>query len=116
MSLEYTIGDELGDAGLFWLDGDGNLVDFSGSTYTFSLKIYDADGAAWFTKTTNITGAAGSLTTDPPTPNVVVAWATSAELTTITTAGTYPFRLTASRTADSKTRTFRSTITILPTT
>lgn len=113
MSLEYTLGDELADAGLFWLDGYGALIDFS-SGYTFSLKVYDATGTAWFTKTSSITGAAGSLTTSPQTPNVVIAWATSGELNSITSAGPYPLRLTATRTADSKTRTFRTTINILP--
>ena len=112
MALEYTIGDELGDSGIYWKDGDGALIDFS-TGYTFSLKVYDGATTALFTKTTGITGAAGSLTT--PTPNVVVAWAITAELTTITTPGTYPLRLTATRTADSKTRTFRGSITILPT-
>lgn len=109
----YTIGDELGDLGVFWRDTYGNLIDFS-SGYTFSLKVYDSTGTAWFTKTTGMTGAAGSDTTDPKTPNLTVAWATSAELTTITTTGTYPLRITATRSADSKTRTFRGSITILP--
>ena len=114
MSLAYSLGDELGDAGLFWHDGDGNLISFA-SGYTFSLTVVDGDGNVLFTKTTGMTGAAGDLTTDPPTPNLVVAWATSAELSTITTAGTYALRIVASRTADSKTRTFRCPITILPT-
>ena len=113
MALEYTIGDELGDGSLYWLDGDGALINFT-TGYTFSLKVYDSTDTAFFTKTTGMTGAAGSLTT--PTPNLVVAWATSAELSTITTAGLYPLRIVATRTADSKTRTFRGSIRILSTT
>lgn len=110
MALDYTIGDALGDAGLYWKDGSGALIDFS-SGYTFSLTILDGDGTPWFSaKTSGITGAAGSLTT--PTPNVTIAWATSGELTAITKPGTYPLRLVATRTADEKTRTFRSTITL----
>lgn len=112
--LEYTLGDELGDAGLFWEDSFGQLIDLS-SGYTFELKVYDGDGAALFTKTTGITGAAGSLTTVPPTPNLAVAWATSNELSSIATPGTYPFRVVATRTSGGKTRTFRGTIKLLPT-
>jgi len=114
MPLEYSLNDELGDAGFFWRDSpNGPLVDLS-TGYTYALKIYDGTGATWFTKTTGITGAAGSLTATPNTPNVTIAWATTGELSTITTPGTYPLRLVATRTADSKTRTFRSQITILP--
>lgn len=113
MGLEYYTGDELGDAGLYWRDGTGNLIDFT-SGYTFSLKVYDHDGTTvLFTKTTGITGATGSLTV--PTPNVVIAWSTTLELTTITTAGDYQLRLTATRTADGKTRTFPTTLRILAT-
>lgn len=109
--LEYYTGDELGDAGLYWRDGNGALIDFT-SGYTFSLRIYDHDGSTVLvTKSTGITGAAGSLTV--PTPNVTVAWATTAELTSITTPGDYQLRLTATRVADSKTRTFPATIRIL---
>ncbi len=111
-ALEYTIGDELGDAGLYWTTNKA-LIDFS-SGYTFSTKVYDATGTAFFTKTTGHTGAAGSLTT--PTPNLVIAWATSSELSLITTPGDYQFRCTATRTADGKTRTFRGVIRILSTT
>lgn len=110
MSLEYTTTDELGDAGLLWLDGNGALVDFSGSTHTFVATIYDGTGTALLTKSTGITGAAGSLTTTPKTPNVTIAWA-AGELAL--TPGTYPLRVVATRTADSKTRTFRADITIL---
>lgn len=112
MPLEYTLADELADAGLYWKDDNGALINF-GTGYTFSLKVYDSAGVAFFTKTTGITGAAGSLTT--PTPNIAITWATTAELTTITTAGFYELRLIATRTADSKTRTFRGVIHILPT-
>ena len=113
MSITYTEGDELGDAGLFWYDSNGRLIDFS-SGYTFEAKVYDGAGTAFFTKTDDITGAAGSLTTTPKTPNVTIAWDPTGELDQITTPGTYPLRVIATRTADSKTRTFRTQITILP--
>ncbi len=112
MPIEHTLGDELGDDGLYFKADNGTLIDLS-TGYTFSLKVYDSAGVAFFTKTTGITGAAGSLTT--PTANVSIAWATSGELNLITTAGFYEFRVVATRTADSKTRTFRSVIRMLPT-
>lgn len=110
--LIYSPGDELGDAGLYWKDTNGSLIDFS-SGYTFVVKILDpAAGTATITKSTGITGAAGSLTT--PTPNVTVAW-DAGELDDLTEGTTYPFRCVATRTADSKTRTFRNTLKILTT-
>lgn len=109
MSLVYTRADELGDAGLFWRDSNGTLISFA-SGYTFVAKIYDQTGTALVTKSSGITGAAGDDTTTPRTPNVTVAWA-AVELDI--TPGTYPLFITATRTADSKTRTFRTTITIL---
>lgn len=115
MSLEYTAGDELGDAGLFWEDGYGNLIDFTAG-WTFVAKVYSGAGAELFSKSTGITGAAGSYTTTPHTPNVTIAWATSGELSTITPSGaksTYALRVVATRTADGKTRTFRGEISIL---
>lgn len=108
---EYTIGDELADLGLFWQDSSGALIDFS-SGYTFTVTVTDNAGTSQFTaKTTGITGAVGSLAED--TPNVTVAWATSSELSSITTAGIYKFFCTARRTADSKDRTFRGLIRIV---
>ena len=112
MSAEYSPGDELGDLGLYFMDTNGALIDFS-TGYTFVVTILDGDGNVLVTKSDDITGAAGSLTTNPPTPNVTIAWDTTGELDQITTPGSYPFRCVATRTADSKNRTFRGVITRL---
>lgn len=110
MSLIYPPGDELGDAGLFWKDTTGTLINFS-SGYTFVVTILDQDtGTAVITKSSGITGAAGNLTTN--TPNVTVAWADD-ELDDLTPGTEYAFRCVATRTSDGKTRTFRSTLQIL---
>lgn len=105
---EYTIGDELDNLGLFWLDSTGALIDFS-SGYTYTVTMTDSKGNNQFTaKTSGITGAAGSLATD--TPNVVVAWATSSEISSIADPGIYNFFCRARRSADNKDRTFRGLI------
>lgn len=112
MALVYPPGDELGDAGLFHKDSTGALIDFS-SGYTFVVTILNpSTGTALVTKSTGVTGAAGSLTSN--TPNITVAWADD-ELDGLTPGTEYPFRCVATRTADSKTRTFRSTLRILDT-
>ena len=71
----WNAGDEKPDWKLLWVDGDGRLIDFS-TGYTWQVRVSDPTEttAAFATKTTGITGAVGSLTTVPPTPNVVVAW------------------------------------------
>lgn len=106
MSLEYTTDDELGDAGLYWLDGDGTLIDFSDG-YTFALDLYDPDESV-LTKTEGIVGATGSLSTN--TPNVTVSWAVG-ELDLA--PGVYELRCVATRTEDDKTRTFRAQLKIV---
>lgn len=109
-TAEYTIGDEIADLGLFWFDSYGTLIDFS-TGYTFTVTMTNSDGTSQFSaKTSGITGAAGSIATD--TPNVVVAWATSSEISSITTPGVYKFFCTARR-ADNKDRTFRGLIRIV---
>lgn len=109
MSLIYPPGDELGDAGLFWKDSLGTLIDFS-SGYTFVVMILNDYDVALITKSSGITGATGSLSTN--TPNVMVAW--DADELDVLTPGTYKFRCVATRTADNKNRTFRSKLEILP--
>ena len=64
----------------FWLrDSAGNLVDFS-SGYTFEFKLGQQGSAATFTKSSGITGAAGSGVPPPGvgTPNVTMTF-TAAE-------------------------------------
>lgn len=71
-----------------WLqDDDGDLIDFS-TGYTFTLKIGPTGGTALLTKTTGITGAAGSS----DIPNVTVDW-TAGELDL--TPKSYTWELTA---------------------
>ena len=64
------------------------------SGYTFTLRLVDKDGVDTLTKTTNITGADGS---------VVVAWAVG-DLNIA--AGTYTLRLSALETGTGKNRTY----------
>jgi hypothetical protein len=91
-----------------WLqDRTGTLIDFS-SGYTFSFKVGNAGTAALLTKTTNITGAAGSGNEPSGTPNVTVTW-TAGELNL--TPGTYSWELTA--TTSSLDRVFTGNIQIL---
>jgi hypothetical protein len=61
-----------------WLQDDNRtLMDLTG--YTFEFKIGTAGKTAVFTKTTGITGAAGTGTEPTGTPNVVMTF-TSGEL------------------------------------
>lgn len=96
LAVTYRSGAELPDLAIEWRDRDGNLIDFS-SGWTFTVKV-GTDLATAFTKTTGITGAATS-------PNVLVQWATSGELSTLA-AGQYRIELTARRTSDSKDRAY----------
>lgn len=57
---------------LWLLDDDGNLVDFTGATFEF--KLGEPGEVADFTKTTGITGAAGSGTEPDGVPNVVITF------------------------------------------
>jgi hypothetical protein len=63
----------------FWLlDDDGALVNLA-SGYTFTFKIGTPNATAVLTKTTGITGAAGTGTSSSGTPNLVVSF-TAGEL------------------------------------
>lgn len=67
----------------WWVDDDGvTLIDFS-TGYTFVLKLGAPGQAATFTKSTGITGAAGSGSEPSGTPNLVVSF-TAAELDGLT--------------------------------
>lgn len=76
--LSYHKNAERPAAKLWLFDDDGTLIDFS-SGYTFSFKIGVVGSAAVLTKTSNITGAAGSGTEPTGTPNVTITW-TAGEL------------------------------------
>jgi hypothetical protein len=105
--LSYHKNAERPAAELWWNDDDGTLIDFA-SGYTWSLKIGVVGSTALLTKTTNITGAAGSGTEPDGTPNVVITW-TAGELAL--TAGSYTWQLTA--TTSSLDRVTDGTIDIL---
>lgn len=97
MGLRYYVGSDLPDTQVTLRNGDGTYPDFS-SGYTFQVKVAPTSGsAATFTKTTSITGAAGSSTV----ANVSVSWATSGELNSLT-AGYYVLQLQVTRTSDSR--------------
>ena len=101
---EYTIGDSLADLSIYWTADDGSYRDFS-TGWTFQVKVGNENGVT-FTKTTGITGAAGSSTV----ASIVIAWATTNELSTITTAGDYYCQVRATRTADGKPLTKRGVL------
>ena len=94
----YYKGAELPDLHVTWEDEDGEVIDFAAG-WTFVVKVArEGSTAASFTKSSGITGAASA-------PNVVVAWATSGELSTLA-AGRYVVQVVATRAADSKDRYF----------
>jgi hypothetical protein len=92
MGLAYFRTAERPDIQMWLQDEDGALVDFS-SGYTFSFKLGHPTQAAVFTKTTGITGAAGSGVQPTGTPNVTLTF-TAGELSAVAT-GTYTWQLTA---------------------
>jgi hypothetical protein len=105
LPVSYIQGADLPDLTFAWRDSSGTLIDFS-SGYTFVLKVGTPGSAADVTKSTSITGAATS-------PNVTVAWATSAELNTLA-VGVYTLQLIATRTSDSKQRFLEDRLTVRP--
>lgn len=101
MTLEYFDGQELGDAGLWLRDGSGALVDLS-TGYTFEIKAWTpADGTA-FTKTDDMTGAAGSGREPDGVPNLAIQWDVTGELDQLTKGKRYKLQVKATRTADDK--------------
>lgn len=89
--LHYYRTAERPDLRLWLLDDDGALIDFS--SHTFAFKLGNPGSAAAFTKTTGITGAAGSGTETSGTPNVTLTF-TAAELDGLT-VGTTTWQLRA---------------------
>jgi len=76
--LHYYRTAERPDIRLWLLDDDGALVNFA-SGYTFVFKLGQPGVTATFTKSSGITGAAGSGTEESGTPNATVSF-TAAEL------------------------------------
>lgn len=90
MTIRYHSSAERPSLELWLEDDDGTLIDFS-SGYTFSVKI-GTIAATLLTKTTGITGAAGSGSEPSGAPNLTVAW-TAGELDI--TPGAYTLQVTA---------------------
>lgn len=95
-------------AAKMWIfDDDGNLIDFS-SGYDFTFKVGAPGYIALLTKTSNITGAAGSGTEPTGTANITITW-TAGELDIA--PGLYQWQLKA--TSSSLDRVFAGTFHIL---
>lgn len=77
---------------LWLLDGNDALIDFT-TGHTFEFKLGSEGSAAAFTKSTGITGAAGSGGELGGTPNVTITFSPD-EL--VLAAGTYLWQLRAS--------------------
>lgn len=93
------IGDE--DELQIWWFISGQLVDFStGYTFVASVANSRSPQTIIFTKTNGFTGSAGSGIEGDGTPNLIVQWATSGELNSITTPGTYILEIKATLSAD----------------
>jgi hypothetical protein len=71
--VRYKRNAELPSLEIWWLDDDGDLVDMSTAS-GFTLKIGNVGSTALLTKTSGITGAAGSGSEVSGVPNVTVAW------------------------------------------
>jgi hypothetical protein len=87
--LEYSQHAEDPQPGVWWTTRANALIDYTG--YTFTLKIHNSTTTV-LTKTTGITGAAGSGTPPTGTPNIAIQWAVD-ELLNIP-AGEYTMELT----------------------
>ncbi len=91
-TLVYHRTAERPDIKMWLQDDDGDLIDFS-SGYTFTFKLGSRGNTAEFTKTTGITGAAGSGTEPDGTPNLTLTF-TAAELDN-EPAGRYTWQIRA---------------------
>jgi hypothetical protein len=99
---QVITGQALPDTGLFVRSG-GVLLTGLNSGYTFSLRVRNPnDDATLFTKTTGFTGQIGSGSEPGGVPNLVIAWAVSGELDTLTIGEVHKARLTITRVSDSK--------------
>ena len=92
-TLRYHTIDDLPDVKFWWFSEDGNLIDFSTGSPTWTFKIGLPGSSALVTKTSGITGAAGSGVQPTGTPNVTLVW-TAGDLASVT-PGNYQWQLTA---------------------
>jgi hypothetical protein len=107
---EVIVGESLPDLALF-CRVDGTLLTGLGTGHTFSLVVRNpGDTATLFTKTTGFTGQTGSGTPPDGTPNLVVQWATSGELSTLTAGSAHKALLSITRSSDSRVRKYRFVI------
>lgn len=95
--------ESLPDLGLFVRE-NGTLLSGLSSGYTFELKVADLSGTAMFTKSSGFTGQAGTGAPPDGTPNLVVQWATSGEIATLSAGSTYKAQLKITRNSDSRVR------------
>lgn len=91
-TIEYFRTAERPGVSLWISDDDGSLINFAAG-YTFVWKIGTIGSAALFTKSSGITGAAGSGTPGSGTPNVAITF-TAGELDSLA-AGYYTWQLRA---------------------
>lgn len=89
--LTYHRNAERPAAKMWLFDDDGTLIDMSG--YSFRFRVGNPGQTAALSKTSNITGGAGSGVEPDGTPNVTITW-TAGELDIA--PGTYRWQLTAS--------------------
>lgn len=89
--IAYEVAAERPLLRIWWQDDDGDLIDFS-SGYTFTVKVGQLGSAAALTKTSGITGSAGSGVPGDGTCNVEIAWS-AGELAL--TPGQYTLQITA---------------------
>ena len=101
MALRWTAGDELPHF-VATIEINGSTTTDLSSGWTFALTLRQGSATPVLTKSTNITGAAGS--------KVTVAWSDN-DLNV--PAGTYSARLVATRTSDSAEFTVHETFKIL---
>jgi hypothetical protein len=103
---EAVVGESLPDLGLF-LRVSGSLLTGLGTGHTFSLKVRNPrDTATLFTKTTGFTGQTGSGSAPDGTPNLVVQWATSGQLSLLTPGALHRSMLAITRSSDSRVRKY----------
>lgn len=85
--IPYIVGQELPPLDVTWLGTDGAVLPLATGAFTFAVEVAGALGG--FTKTTGITASDSS-------PNLVIAWATSAELSALT-PGEYALEIRATK-------------------
>ena len=91
-TLIYYRTAERPDIELWLFDGDGALINYA-SGFTFEFKIGNPGETAVLTKTSGITGAAGSGSEPSGTPNITVTF-TADELDNVD-VGTWTWQLKA---------------------